>query len=170
MRQTGTVILILALLPLFGVAQEYKSYSVRKDRLVILLSGGELDIVPLTAKAVRVIWSREKAKPDSELILINKPPAPAFHCSERASALLLSTGAVTVSFDKATGAIDYQDVSGRVFLREKAGSRKLRPDSVMGEPCFVAEQSFESPGDEYLFGLGQFQDGNFNLRTEYRRF
>jgi alpha-D-xyloside xylohydrolase len=169
MRQTGLVILILALLPLFGVAQIYKSYSVRKDRLVILLSGGELDIVPLTAKAVRVIWSKDKPKADSELILINRPPAPLFHCSETALALRLSTGAMTVNFDKATGALDYRETSGRVFLREKAGSRKLIPDSVMGEPCFVAEQSFESPADEYLFGLGQFQDGNFNLRNVSRQ-
>jgi alpha-D-xyloside xylohydrolase len=39
----------------------------------------------------------------------------------------------------------------------------------MGEPCFLAEQSFESPDDEYLFGLGQFQDGHYNLRNVTRR-
>ena len=33
----------------------------------------------------------------------------------------------------------------------------------------MAEQSFESPADEYLFGLGQFQDGYFNLKNVTRR-
>ncbi len=161
--------MLLVLFPLSGMTQDYRSYSVRKDRLVIVLSAGELDVVPLTARAIRIIWSKGQPKADSELILINRPPTPAFHCIETVSALRLSTAAVTVNFNKATGAIDYQDALGRVFLREKAGSRRLTPDSVMGQPCFVAEQGFESPADEYLFGLGQFQDGNFNLRNVSRQ-
>ena len=32
----------------------------------------------------------------------------------------------------------------------------------------LAEQSFESPNDEYIFGLGQFQDGHYNLRNVSR--
>jgi len=56
-----------------------------------------------------------------------------------------------------------------IFLSEIEGARKLIPDSIMGEPCFVAEQSFETPAEEYLFGLGQFQDGHFNLRGVTRR-
>jgi alpha-D-xyloside xylohydrolase len=39
----------------------------------------------------------------------------------------------------------------------------------MGEPCFFVEQGFESPADEYLFGLGQFQDGYYNMRGVSRR-
>ncbi|PXV65840.1 hypothetical protein CLV62_10613 [Dysgonomonas alginatilytica] len=50
------------------------------------------------------------------------------------------------------------------MLSEIPGSRKLIPDSIMGEPCFVSEQSFESPTDEFIFGLGQFQDGHYNLK------
>ena len=33
----------------------------------------------------------------------------------------------------------------------------------------MAEQSFESPSDEYLFGLGQFQDGHYNVRNVSRQ-
>jgi len=40
---------------------------------------------------------------------------------------------------------------------------------VMDEPCFAAEQSFESPSDEFVFGLGQFQDGQYNLKGVTRR-
>ena len=39
----------------------------------------------------------------------------------------------------------------------------------MGEPCNLVEQSFESPTDEQIFGLGQFQDGNFNIKGITRR-
>lgn len=94
-------------------------------------------------------------KEEREFILINKPPAPTFKFSETPSKLKLSTNVITVLFDKQTGAIDYRDNTGKVFLSEKAGSRKLASSYVMGQPCFIAEQSFDSPADEYLFGLGQ---------------
>ncbi len=40
---------------------------------------------------------------------------------------------------------------------------------MSGQTCFVAEQSFDSPDDEYLFGFGQFQDGQYNLRNISRK-
>lgn len=56
-----------------------------------------------------------------------------------------------------------------MFLSEKAGGRKLIPGSVLEEPCFIAEESFNLPDDECLFGLGQFQDGNYNLKNVSRK-
>ena len=71
--------------------------------------------------------------------------------------------------DKQTGKLSFADNAGKVFLSEKAGARKLTPDSTQGEPCFFVEQSFESPADESIFGLGQFQDGQYNLKSVARR-
>jgi alpha-D-xyloside xylohydrolase len=74
-----------------------------------------------------------------------------------------------VVVDKQTGKIDFANAGGIIFLSEKAGSRKLIASTIKNETCYLAEQSFESPSDEYLFGLGQFQDGNFNLKGITRR-
>gem|GEM_PF-104094 len=142
---------------------------VKRDRLAIALQEGELDIVPLTAKVIRVVWAKDRLGRDSEMVFVQHPVPPAFACSETRAALQLSTGEVTVSFDKRLGVIEYREKGGRVFLRELAGSRRLKPDTVMGQRCYVAEQGFESPADEALFGLGQFQDGNFNLRNISRQ-
>lgn len=148
---------------------QYKGNKREKDRLAIFLRAGELDIVPLTEKAIRIRWTKDARRTDSDLILIHHPSIPAFTCTETPTTLHLSTRLVTVSFDKTTAAIQYEDAHGHVFLREKAGSRRLSPDTVMGERCYQAEQTFESPTDESLFGLGQFQDGNFNLRNISRQ-
>jgi alpha-D-xyloside xylohydrolase len=75
-----------------------------------------------------------------------------------------------VLFDKQTGSISFANREGRLFLDEKEGSRKLTSNSIRNESCFIAEQSFKSPADECLFGLGQFQDGQYNLRGITRRF
>jgi alpha-D-xyloside xylohydrolase len=36
---------------------------------------------------------------------------------------------------------------------------------VSSQPCYIAEQSFINDKDEQLFGLGQFQDGHYNLKN-----
>ena len=162
-------LLLSGLLPFISSAQAYKKHSLQKDRLSIQLSEGVLDIIPLSGQAIRVQWEKDNRKEEREFVLINKLPVPAFKFSQTPSKLKLSTDAITVSFYKQSAAIEYSDRAGKVFLREKAGSRKLLSNTVQGEPCFVAEQSFDSPADEYLFGLGQFQDGHYNLRNITRK-
>ncbi|HEY5368440.1 MAG TPA: TIM-barrel domain-containing protein [Hanamia sp.] len=163
------ILLLLAILMhTVAFAQVYKGHHLLKDGLSIQLSEGVLNVIPLSDKAIRIQWEKGNISEKREFILINKLPVPAFKFSETTSKLKLSTSKIIVLFDKKTGAINYADNTGKIFLREMAGSRKLKPDSVLGEPCFVAEQSFDSPPDESLFGLGQFQDGEYNLRNVTR--
>ena len=162
-------LLFMALMPVISFGQKYEKYTLQKGRLSIRLTEGILNIIPLADKAVRVQWEKKSMEENREFVLVNKLPVPAFTFSESGSKLELSTSAITVSFDKQTGALDYSDNAGKIFLSEKAGSRKLKRDTVLSEPCFVAEQSFDSPPDEYLFGLGQFQDGQYNLRNISRK-
>src|SRR5436190_2001029 len=160
--------LLLLLIPFAGFAQSYQKHNLQKDKLSIQLSEGVLNIIPLSDKAIRVQWEKGM-KEEREFVLINKLPVPAFKFSEAGSKLKLSTNTITVSFDKQTATIDYSDNTGKIFLSEKAGTRKLKPDTIGGQNCFVAEQSFDSPANEYLFGLGQFQDGHYNLRNVTRK-
>ena len=160
---------LLTLMPVFMFAQVYQKHSLQKDRLSIQFNEGTLYIIPLSDKAIRVQWEKSNMKEEREFVLINKLPVPAFKFLETGSKLKLSTNAITVLFDKQTGAIDYSDNTGKIFLREKTGSRKLTSATIGGQSCFIAEQSFDSPTDEYLFGLGQFQDGHYNLRNVTRK-
>lgn len=162
-------ILFISFLPFFSFAQVYQKHTLENAGLKIQLSDGVLNILPLTDKAVRVQWQKDGLKEEKEFVLINKLAVPAFKLQESASKLNLITNSITVSFDKNTGAITYADSDGGIFLSEKAGSRKLNANTVGGEPCFIAEQGFVSPKDERLFGLGQFQDGNFDLRNVSRK-
>lgn len=159
---------LITLLPALAFSQAYKKHSLQKDRLSIQLNEGTLNLIPLSDKAIRVQWDKG-IKEEREFVFVNKLPVPAFKFSETPSKLKLSTKAINVSFDKKTGVIDYSDNTGKIFLSEKAGSRKLQAATVEGQQCFVAEQSFDSPSNEYLFGLGQFQDGHYNLRNVTRK-
>jgi alpha-D-xyloside xylohydrolase len=162
------LLLLTLLTPAITFAQLYKKHFLQKDRLSIELQEGTLNIIPLSDKAVRIQWEKG-LKEEREFVFVNKLPVPAFKISETPSKLKLITNSIIISFDKLTGVIDYSDRTGKVFLAEKAGSRKLKPNTVEGQNCFVAEQSFDSPANEFLFGLGQFQDGQYNLRNVSRK-
>ncbi|MBD0724441.1 glycosyl hydrolase family 31 [Flavobacterium sp. L1I52] len=162
-------ILFLSLLATSISAQQYKKHTLTKEGLSIDLSEGVLKIIPLTNQSVRVQYEIGNAKETQQFVLINKPKTPIFKLKESANDLKLSTKEITVTFDKKTTVIQYLDKSGKVFLSEKANTRSLKPNTIMGESCFVAEQGFESPQDEYLFGLGQFQDGFYNLKNTTRK-
>ncbi|WP_165834968.1 TIM-barrel domain-containing protein [Flavobacterium cheongpyeongense] len=147
-------------------AQEYKKYALSKDKL---LSEGVLNIISLTEKSIRIQYQIENKKEAQEFVFINKPNAPRFSLKENTNSLEFSTKSIVVNYNKKTGVLTYSDKLGNVFLREKANTRLLKPNTIMGEPCFIAEQGFESPQDEYLFGLGQFQDGFYNLKNTTRK-
>lgn len=150
-------------------AQHYTKHSLSKDRLSIDVAEGVLHIIPLTQKSVRVQYQIKNKKEEQEFVLINKPTAPSFALKETDSSLEITTKSIVVNYNKKTGALAYSDKSGKIFLSEKANTRLLKPDIILGEPCFIAEQGFESPQDEYLFGLGQFQDGFYNLKNATRK-
>jgi len=162
-------ILFLGLLSITISAQQYKKHALTKEKLSIDLSEGTLTIIPLTDKSVRIKYEIGNLSEAQEFVFINKPNVPSFTFKESETSLKLITKAITVAFDKKTGVLQYSDKSGKVFLSEKANSRLMKPSTIMGEPCFVAEQGFESPQDEYLFGLGQFQDGFYNLKNTTRK-
>jgi len=146
-----------------------KDFKQQNDKIEVNLSNGTLSICPLTENAVRIKFYKDAELQVPELILTSSIPTRRFGVVDSPSKLEIKGKNIIIVLDKQTGKLSFADKSGKIFLNEKAGSRKLVPDSVMGKPCFAAEQSFESPNDEFIFGLGQFQDGHYNLKRVSRR-
>jgi alpha-D-xyloside xylohydrolase len=161
--------LFIILYPAICQGQVVKSFKQSADRIDVTLSEGTLSIYPLAENAVRIRFCKGTEVKVPELIFTSSVPTPHFNVYDSPSNLKISVKTIIAELDKQTGKLSFADNSGKIFLREKAETRKLVPDSVMGQPCYIAEQSFESPEDEYLFGLGQFQDGFYNIRNVTRR-
>jgi alpha-D-xyloside xylohydrolase len=161
--------LLVCLVPLLCQGQVVKSFRQLANGVNVRLTGGTLNVSPLAENAVRIRFYKGAKVQVPEFIFTSSVQTPPFHVSDSPSKLEIKEKEIIVELDKQTGKLSFADNSGKVFLNEKAGTRELEPDSVMGEPCFVAEQSFESPKGEYLYGLGQFQDGNYDLRNVTRR-
>jgi len=163
------ILVLAALFPLLCQGQVVKSFKQLSDRVNVTLADGTLSITPLADNAVRIKFYKVSEGNLPELVFTSGAAAPAFQVADSPSKLEIKAPKITVSLDKQTGKLSYADKGGKVFLSEKAGTRKLKADSIQGEPCFGVEQSFESPADEYIFGLGQFQDGQYNLKNVARQ-
>ena len=71
-----------------------------------------------------------------------------------------------VSVDRASGSLRFLSPDGKTILSEPAAeARKLTPITINGTHTFQLQQKFLSPPDEALYGLGQHQEGIFDIRN-----
>ncbi len=162
-------LLLFILFPLFCQGQVVKGFQQLSGKVNVTLQDGTLSVIPLADNAVRIKFFKFSEGNLPEFVFTPETKTPGFRVVDSSSKLEIKTSKITVLIDKSIGKLTYADNAGKVFLAENEGARKLVPDTIQGEPCFVVEQSFESPTDESIFGLGQFQDGQFNLKNITRR-
>ncbi len=162
MLRIRIVFAVLALINGFARADDSVGISLPVD-------GGRLTVQPLLDNAVRVRFTRGEATETPSLILSEKVARPACHVRELTTRISLELAQLHAAVDRATGAITFTDSAGRVFLRELLGTRRVEAATVQGEPTWAVAQRFDSPPEERLFGLGQFQDGFLNVRDLPRR-
>ena len=162
-------LILVSILPVICQSQVVQRYTREADKVSITLNEGTISIYPLRDRVVRIQYTQEEFAKLPELVFLPGNPLPEFSVSDLPSKIEVRTCALIDSIDKQTGKLTFSDTSGNLILSEQAGSRKLIPDTIMDESCYQAEQSFESPADEYIFGLRQFQDGLYNLKGVSRR-
>lgn len=140
----------------------YKNYG---DRLEVTVSDGNLTLTPMDDNAIRVRFSY--ASPEMpEWVYINEKDVK-YDVSETGDKIIMKLPRIKAVVDKNTGRIDYYSADGKLILSESV--RNLTASDVQGVPTYIATQAYESPDDESLFGLGQFQDGILDVKGLERR-
>ncbi len=135
------------------------------DKVVVPVSGGNLTLIPMDDNAIRVRFCYESPKMQ-DLIYLNKKNVK-YDVAVDGDKITLQLPRIKAVVDKNIGRIDYYSADGNSILSES--TRNLAPSEVQGEPTYIATQTYESPEDESLFGLGQFQDGILDVRGLERR-
>jgi alpha-D-xyloside xylohydrolase len=169
MTPARSLLAILALV--LGLAFGGAGVEAAENRGIVSLSvdGGRLTIQPLLDNAVRVRFTRGETPEAQSLILSEKVAPPAFQVRESAEVITLELARLHTDINRTTGTIVFTDAAGHVLLRELPGTRRVEASTVQGEPTWAVAQCFDSPPEERLFGLGQFQDGFLNVRDLPRR-
>jgi alpha-D-xyloside xylohydrolase len=139
--------------------------SYKKDAagVTIATSQGLMRIEVCTDHIIHVQVTPEKIFPKQQLITVPKAwnPVP-YSLKSDGEQLLISTAALMVKVTRNTGAVAFLSLDGKPLLQE--ASRIFSPEVESGTKTWQVEQTFLSPKDEALYGLGQHQEGWFNLR------
>ena len=143
------------------VAQEKNVYSIPFDE-------GTLVVTPLQANAVRIQYVEGEMLELPEWIYVASDNAD-IKCKlkDTKEGTVLKLKQMSVNVNRQTQQVVVTDARGDVVLTAKA--HELKAATVQQEPTRDATLVLQSPKDEYLYGLGQFQDGYLNVRGLTRR-
>ncbi len=138
-----------------------------KSVYTIPVSGEEqLVLTAMSGNAVRVQYVKESLREMPEWIYEGGRDANLkFKVYKAGGSVTLKLPEISVSYSD--GALTFRDGDEKVILKENAHSLAL--SEVQGEPTYIAELKVDSPSDEHLYGLGQFQDGYLDVRGLTRR-
>ena len=130
-------------------------------------NGGAVQIDVCSDRIVHVIASpTPKIPPAIVPTVIHLCRDSNFKVVSDKSTVAIRTAALEISIDRETGALRFLSADGKSLLSEpRDGGRTLTPATIDGTPTFHVQQEFLTPPEEALYGLGQHQEGLFNLRS-----
>ena len=134
----------------------------------IAFGQGRLSVTPLTENAVRIRYCESRYPALQLPELIYQPNEfRNFKVQRQRQYTRLRTDRMTVLVDPTALVVSVLNQRGDTVLT--ATRHQLRSNTAGGEACAEALLRTRSPRNEMLFGLGQFQDGNSDLRGLTRR-
>ena len=141
----------------------------RSPDYVQSFAGGALQILALGDRAFRVRFQPQStAEVPASPILASSPAPSATERTEAGGKVRLRLPGIICEV-AADGRLQFFDRDGGLLLSEAADGRRLTETRLGDDVVHIAEQAFESPADEHLYGTGCFQDGALNLRARPRR-
>ena len=137
-----------------------------KDGVVLHSSSGILHVAVCSERVIHIVASAtdEISKPIVPIVI--RPCGGAqFTVSSDATTMSIKTSALRVEIDRATDSVRFMTAAGLPVLSEQPnGGRTITPVNVDGTQTHEIRQDFLLSPDEALYGLGQHQEGFFNLR------
>ncbi len=100
------------------------------------------------------------------LVVVKAPEKTVVRTSTADGITTLSSEAMNVKINPATGGITFTDPSGATLLFDKDYGTSFFPDDVRdGKTTYKVRSSFLLDDDEPIYGIGQVMDGRFNRRN-----
>lgn len=127
-------------------------------------SDTNLSITPLADNAVRVQYGKPTLP---ELTYLGEKQDIQLNVSEDSECTRYELPKMSVTVSKKDGKVRFYDADGKCVLTETAHS--LTPSTVQDLPTYISTATFDSPANEHIYGLGQFQDGYLDVRGLPRR-
>lgn len=117
-------------------------------------------------RVIHVVASPTSEIPAPKVPVVTQPcRARNVHFDSGTTEVRLQSDAITVDIDRSSGALRFVSEDGKPVLSEPQGGGKgFDVPSIFEAKTWQVQQTFDSPSDEALYGLGQHQEGIFNIR------
>lgn len=164
-----TILLTAVIATALSACESKQVTSVKStDREVTVeTSSGTFHLKPISDNALRVQFGTNTQQSLPEWIYEGDIQPVEFKVSENSDNVGISLKRMSAIIDKADGTIRFFDADSNLILEEL--SRSITADSIQDRSTFNVTETFASPDDEHLYGLGQFQDGYLDVRGLTRR-
>lgn len=165
MKQKFLLLCLCGLLTLPVLAGREK----RTNEIEIPFQRGTLRLHVMAENAVRVQYIEGEGRELPEWIYLPEAGRGKVKYTRKdvGELTLVETEKMKIRVDNQTHTLAVSNAKDEEVF--KATAHQLQASTVQGEPTYCAEVRMESPTDEYLYGLGQFQDGYSNVRGLTRR-
>jgi len=146
----------------FAISESHKD----ANGITFRTASGTMRIEFCGDRVIHVVASPTSDIPAPTVPIVMQPCTISnFQVEDRKSQVKLRTEAIIVTVDSTTGAVTFLSKDGKPVLAEpKDGGKSLDVPSLAEMKTWQVQQTFLSPSDEALYGLGQHQEGIFNLR------
>lgn len=129
--------------------------------LLLKTASGTLTLAPWSDRIIHVRYHRDSNwKGAYNPAVIAKPQAVAWTMAETPTAVTLSTAALQVRVDKASGKLAFLDAGGKLIVEEATAQPRALPASDGA----ALTQIFGLNEEDATYGLGQHQGGQLDYR------
>ena len=146
---------------------EVKSFAVDGNTVTVETRSGNFVLKPLADNALRVKFQTADVQSLPEWVYVVDDVPTRIDVTADREKVEVRLPLLKAEIDKQTARISFYDTCGNLILNEL--SRSIVADSVQDRATFNVTETFCSPADEHLYGLGQFQDGYLDVRQLPRR-
>ena len=143
-----------------------KNFTRDTNGLTVATASGTMRVEACGDRVIHVVASRISEVPAPKVPVVIRPcKAQNLQIVSGKKEIRLSTDALTVTLDTETGALTFLSRDGKAVLAEpRGGGKAFDVPSIFEAKTWQVQQTFLSPTDEALYGLGQHQEGILNVR------
>ncbi|HEY0685903.1 MAG TPA: TIM-barrel domain-containing protein [Steroidobacter sp.] len=147
------------------------NYEKTADGVIVKLPGGDaakqVQLRVVSERIVRVTaMPVDGGEMPASLMAIKTGGGKDFTIVEGKDSVTLKTRNIAAEVSLETGAVQFKDSTGKLFVAERDSGRSFKPVEIEGQSYYEIRQRFASPDDEAFYGLGQHQNAQMNYKNE----
>jgi alpha-D-xyloside xylohydrolase len=145
------------------------SVSVDAAGVAFTVGSGKMKVYVCRDDIIRVQYTSSATLPKKDSLSIsNKWTTPTPFCaSEAGGVVTITTARMKAKVNISTGLVSYTDLADKAIVAET--KKATTAATVQGTSTFKIDTAFTATSDEGIFGLGQRQDGNMNMKGKSSR-